>query len=97
MLLENPRRVKFNRINFTIFRPKVLFRVIFSVFLLLEIQTNYEKLGLEGKSIERVHTWANNTSYTKYMNIPPSKRGEIFSYLTTTTPSTWDGSYTYMF
>jgi hypothetical protein len=47
-----------------------------------------KKLGLEGKSIERVHTWANNTAYTKYMNIPPSKRGEIFSYLTTTTPST---------
>ncbi len=45
--------------------------MIFSGFLLLEIQTNYKKIGfLEGKLIEHFHTWANNTGYTSYMNIP---------------------------
>jgi hypothetical protein len=33
-------------------------------FLVLKIQTNYKKLGLEGKSVKHVHTWANSRGYT---------------------------------
>jgi hypothetical protein len=43
VLLESPRRVRFNRFYFTIFRAKMWKILIFELILLLEIQTNYQK------------------------------------------------------
>ncbi len=51
MALESPWQVRFNRVYFTIFRTKVLKRLILEWILLLEIQTNGRKLGLEGNII----------------------------------------------
>jgi hypothetical protein len=55
VLLESPRQVRFSRVYFTIFRAKVWKILVFKCILLLEIQTNYIKLGLKGK-----FSWAFN-------------------------------------
>jgi hypothetical protein len=56
LALESPWQVRFNRVYFTIFRAKVCKkRLKFEWILLLEIQTNCRKLGLEGNII-----WALN-------------------------------------
>jgi hypothetical protein len=46
-------------------------------FLVLKIRTNYKKLGLEGKSVERVHTWANSTGYTSLGEKAESKNRKV--------------------
>jgi hypothetical protein len=43
-------------------------------FLVLKIQTNYKKLGLEGKSGEHVHSRANTTGYTSLGEKAESKK-----------------------
>jgi len=47
--LESRQQVRFNRVYFTIFRTKVWKILLFEWILLLRIQTNCKKLGLEGK------------------------------------------------
>ncbi len=56
MLLESFRRVRFNRVYFTTIRAKMWKIFIFGWILLMEIQTNLQKLGWKGKKI----SWALN-------------------------------------
>jgi hypothetical protein len=49
ILLESPQQVRCNKVHFTIFRTKVWKILIFEWILLLEIETNWNKLGWEGK------------------------------------------------
>jgi len=50
VLLESPQRVRFNRVYFKIFRPKVWKILIFLVnFVVENSNIELQKLGLEGK------------------------------------------------
>jgi hypothetical protein len=64
--MESSRRVRFNRVYFSIFKAKVWSILIFEWILLLEIQKKKNQkpkigFGLEGKfwlGYQSVHTWA---------------------------------------
>jgi len=66
VLLESPRRVRFNRVYFTIFRAKVWKILNFELILFAGNSNKLpKKLGLEGKNQfqnpQCVHTWTQAT------------------------------------
>jgi hypothetical protein len=60
VLLESPRRVRFNGVYFTMFRAKVWKILIFEWILWVEIQINYKNWVWKEKSVEHTmcsHCW----------------------------------------
>jgi len=80
VLLESLQGVRFNKFYFTIFRAKVWKILIFEWILLLEIQTNCEKLGFKGKT-----SWSPQCAHIpEFRNFQFRKLKNVFTLRTTT-------------